>query len=119
MDNEEIWVLSRNSEFQKRIGSSIAKAAAAISGEDPAPYTQIWVDKRHKLATSVINSNGTYTKTFSINSAAQSGLNSVITINVDGSLQYTGVGTLDADIDFTVISLWDDVAGVSYDDKQP
>ncbi len=122
MDNLEVYQLAYNSEFKKRISSSIAIAASAISGEDPTSYGgagSAWSNKRHSLATRVINDNTGFAKIFSINSAAQTGLNTVIEINPDGSLNYIGGGSLDSDIDFTINSLWDDVAGVSYEDKNP
>ncbi|MCP4586007.1 hypothetical protein [Pseudoalteromonas sp.] len=122
MNNLEIYQLAYNSEFQKRISSSIAGAASAISGENPTSVGGVgssWANKRHALATRVINDNTGFTRILSFNSAAQAGLNTVVEINPDGSLNYIGTGSLDSDIDFTVSSLWDDVAGVSYEDKNP
>jgi hypothetical protein len=122
MDNKQIYELSVNNEFNQRISSSIAKSANNISGEDPSSYGgvgSIWANKRHQLATNVINTPKSFAKIFALQAAAQPGLNSVITIESNGSLTYTGAGTLDNDIDFTVNSLWDDVAGVSYEDKNP
>ena len=121
MDNKGIFELSVNAEFSQRIAASVAKAANQISGEDPTSYGGVgsdWANKRHDLATRSINNSTAYSKIFSLQAAAQSGLNSVITIESNGSLTYTGGGTLDADIDFTITSLWDDVAGVSFEDIQ-
>ena len=121
MDNLEIFELSKNSEFHKRIAASVAKAANSISGEDPTSVGGVssnWANKRHNLATKVIFDSQGYTKIFALQAAAQSGLNTVIEIvETDGSLLYTGSNDIDNDIDYVIASLWDDVAGVSYGDK--
>lgn len=122
MDFLEIQDLINNSEFQKRVSSAISKTANSVSGEDPTSYGgqgSTWSTKRHNLASSVLLDNAGFAKIFKINCAVQPGLNGVITIENDGSLTYTGTGSIDSDIEFTVNSLWDDIAKVSYDDKNP
>jgi len=116
MANTHIYALSKNAEFNKIISASIEKAASQISGEDSAPYTAIWARKRHDLASNVINDMQGYAVIFANICSAQPGLYSTITINPDGTL--TSTGDIDSDTDFTVNSVWDDVAKVSYDEKQ-
>ena len=117
MANTDIYDLMKNAEFKQIITASIEKAASQISGENPLLLTAIWAQKRHALATRVINDAQGYAVIFADVCAAQAGLYSTITINPDGSL--TSSGDIDSDIDFTVNSVWDDVAGISYDEKQP
>jgi hypothetical protein len=122
MNYLQIQDLINNAEFRKRISSAISVAATNISGEDPTSVGgqgSTWSNKRHALATGVLRDNQGYTKVFSINSATQPGLNTVIEINPDGSLNYIGGNSLDQDIEYTVSSIWDDTSGVSYDDKNP
>ena len=119
MTNLEINTLAKNAEFRKIVESSIVKAATLISGEDSTALTDSEASKRHDKATSVLNNSQSQLMGFSYAAAAQSGLNTVITIEDDQSLTYTGTGTLDSDIDFTIASIWDDMSGVSFADKQP
>jgi hypothetical protein len=117
--NAEIYELGYNQNFKENIQVAILKAATQVSGEDPSGMSDEKRDKRHNLATAVIGSPGGYSIIFANICAAQSGLYSVITVEEDDSLTYTGGGTLDGDIEFTVDSVWDDVAGVSYVDNNP
>ncbi len=118
MDTLEINELAKNSEFRKRIESAIVWAANQISGEDSTSLTEIQAQKRHNKATTVLNGSQVETPKFSYGAAVQSGLNTVIEINEDGSLDYTGGGTLDSDIAYVITTIWDDMSGVSYADLQ-
>ena len=124
MTNLEINQLAKNPEFRKRIESAIVLAATQISGEnpvkpDPAPdLTVIQAQRRHNKATTVLNDSQNETPKFAYAAAAQAGLNSVIGINEDGSLNYTGGASLDGDIAFIITNIWDDMSGVSYADLQ-
>jgi len=117
MANTDIWALSKNAEFRKIVSASIEKAASQISGENPLLLTAVWAQKRHALATKVILNVQGYAMIFAGICSAQAGLYSTITINPDGSL--TSSGDIDSDTDFTVNAVWDGVAGISYDEKQP
>ena len=123
MNLQEINELSKNSELRKRVKSAILVAATQISGEDPTTVTPaltaIQAQKRHSRATLVINSSQKQAEVFANAISAQPGLYSTIQIGENDELVYEGTGTLDGDIQFTVNSVWDDVAGVSYEDKQP
>ena len=114
MNNYQIYELARNINFGKLIEVGIVAAATSISGEAPEGKTEMQLEKRHKLATLVLNNPTQNILKFAIASATQAGLNSVITIEEDGSLTYTGAGTIDDDVAFTVASIWDDIAGVKY-----
>lgn len=119
MSNTKIYNLGYNSELRKITEASILLAATQISGEDPSGKTAIEASKRHSLATRVLNGSQSMAMIFAKAVAAQPGFNTVVDINSDGSLNYTGTGSLDGDLDYTVASIWDDVAGVSFADKQP
>lgn len=116
MTNENILLLSR--QIRDKVESGIALAATQISGEDPtAPVinlTAIQASKRHSLATSVLNNTQEYAKRFALPCAAQQGLND----EYDSNLNYIGANE-DSSINFTINSVWDDMAGVSYSDLNP
>lgn len=121
MSNDKIYKLGMNAQLRELTEASILVAATQISGEDPSnpenPLTPVRAAKRHSLATSVCNGSQAMAMKFAKCVAAQSGFYSVVDINQDGTLNYTGGGSLDGDLDFTVNSVWDDIAGVSFDDK--
>lgn len=119
MSNTKIYQLGRNAELREITEASILRAATEISGEDPADKGVNEALKRHILATQVINNSQQKAIIFAKAVAAQSGFYTVVDINADGSLNYTGGESLDSDLDFTIRSIWNDVAGVSYTDEQP
>ena len=124
MTNLQINTLAKNSELRKIIESSIVVAAVKISGENPGAVTpnltEVQARKRHAKATSVLANSQLQAPSFAYAAASQPGLNSVITINTDGSLTYTGSNPqgLDGDVDYIIESIWDDLSGVSYEDLQ-
>jgi hypothetical protein len=123
MANTDIYDLSINNEFKEIIQVAMLKAATQISGEDPTGKTDIEALKRHNLATNAIRSTESWTIIFADTCSAQPGLYSVVSVGGTGlptdPLVYAGGDTLDNAIEFTVNSVWDDVAGVSYADKNP
>jgi hypothetical protein len=116
--NKHIYDLGINSELRKLTEGSIMVAATQISGEDPAGKTTIELAKRQSLANRVISGSQRQAIIFAKAVAAQAGFYSVVTIEASGSLTYTGTGTLDSDLDFTVSSVWDDIAGITFADTQ-
>lgn len=116
--NEKIYNLGRNAELRRITESSIITAATKISGENPAGMGENEVIKRHSLATRVINGSQNQAIIFAKTVASQVGFYSIVDINEDGSLNYTGTQTLDEALNYTVETVWSDVAGVSYSDEQ-
>jgi hypothetical protein len=114
MDNLKILELSNKTEFVKRIKVAYILAATNIVGENPAAYTAIQATKRHNLATAILNDPSKYQRKFALVLAVQPGLNDKYDPE---TLDYIGTNQ-DADIAFTINSIWDDMSGVSYADKQ-
>lgn len=119
MTNENIYNLSRKSDFRIKIEAGIViYAINDVSGEDPAipdpDLTTIQAQKRHALSTSVLNGAQEYAIRFSIACAARDGLNAQYDIN----LAYTG-GDEDAAINNQIENIWDNMAGVSFLDLNP
>lgn len=90
------WSLANNEDFRKRIEVAIITAAVDINGETPSGNANI-DGKRKALALSIINSPSSYVERFA---------KSVVT-NVAIS-----VSSNDGDIQFTVNSVWNDIAGI-------
>ena len=109
MTNENILLLSQKDDFRKKIQSGIVLAATQISGETPTNLTDAQAAKRQSLANNVLTNSQEYAKRFSLACAAQQGLND----SYDADLNYIGTNE-DSDINFTINSVWDDMAGVSY-----
>lgn len=83
--------------FQNRVQIAVVKAAANVAGEAQGAMGQVKWIKRHTLAVAVLAAPETYVQKFSFG-VVREGL-------------VTPAST-DADIEFTVASLWDDFAGV-------
>lgn len=95
--------------FQGRVRMSTIRAANAIVGEDwqTASFSQAKADKRHQLGVTILGGS---------QGSMQSFFNSVAAIDGDVADQST---ILDATIDTTVDSVWDDIAGVTFDENVP
>jgi hypothetical protein len=92
----ESYELSVNPEFRKRIQIAIAKIALDVVGE--ASSGIVVKDKRRKdLGIGILNNPSAYVERFSI---------AVVTNPVINS------NSSDGDIEFTVSSVFDDIAGV-------
>jgi hypothetical protein len=93
--------LATDEAFRLRVRVSIVTAAKDVMGEAKGVMTDTVFNKRQELAHQVINNSAGYLDRFSwavISNAA-----------------ITGAST-DSDIQFTVNSLWGDLAGVSITD---
>jgi hypothetical protein len=94
--------------FQGRVKMSSYRAANAIAGEDwqALGYSQAKANKRHQLAVTVLSGSKGAIQSFYDSVAAQIG---------DVADQST---LTDAQIDTSVDSVWDDIAGVTFDENQ-
>jgi hypothetical protein len=111
-------ILANNNEFKTRIKMLMIKTGTSIVGEDTTTMNESRAEKRHKLGVSVLNYPDINVEKFAYTCAVQSGLNSVVSVGGTGlptdPLIYTGGSTLDNDIEFTISSVWDDIAGVKF-----
>ena len=95
--------------FQGRVRMSTTRAANSIVGEDwqTANFSQAKADKRHQLGVTILSgSQGTMQSFFTSVAAA------------DGDVADQS-SIPDATIDTTVDSVWDDIAGVTFDENVP
>lgn len=90
--------LSLNPDFRGRVKVAISMACTAIVGEAVTPGKEAKHAKRHSLGQSALLNPNSYLDPF-VNAVVS---NPVITL-----------GSPDADIQFTVISVFDDLAGVT------
>lgn len=80
---------------------AILKVATDVAGETPAdPVNIVKDDKRHTLAAAILNPGGVALWFQSFAEAC-------------ASLGTLTASSLDADIEFTVASIWDDMAGIT------
>ena len=109
--------LQQSNEFRQRIKNLLIKVCHAIVGESETGQTEAYWSKRNLLGTNVLNDIGAYLDRFVDSCSVQAGLNSAITVGFNGELVYNGGQTLDQDIEFTITSVFDDIAGVRSSDK--
>ncbi|WP_433234016.1 hypothetical protein [Actinomadura nitritigenes] len=90
--------LAADDTFRSRVRVALAVAASQIMGEDPAPYSDDQYGLRQSLALQVLHSaaGGTLLEAFVWAVVANPAISDVST---------------DSDIQFTVNSAWDDMAG--------
>jgi hypothetical protein len=91
---EDIFLLARRSSFVERIQAAIAKAAVAVAAEAPQEGERPRL--RRALSAKVLENSEEYAPRFALAVAT----NAVIT-----------QGSSDSDIEFTVNSMWDAIAG--------
>ena len=95
--------------FQGRVRMSATRAANAIVGEDwqTLNFSQAKANKRHQLGVTLLGgSQGSMQSLFTSVAAA------------DGEVADNNL-ILDATIDTTVDAVWDDIAGVTFDENVP
>lgn len=91
--------------FRARVKQAVIKAAHAIVGEDTSSYSAAKAAKRHDLGVTILRGNDVVISSFIFSIASQVG-------DEDDQADISD-GTLDT----TVASVWDDIAGVSYDEN--
>lgn len=96
-------------DFQARVKMSAFRAANAVVGEDwqTANFSQAKADKRHALGVQVLGGDRVILSSFYNSVGADVG---------DVADPST---ILDATIDTSVDSVWDDIAGVTFDENVP
>ena len=101
--------VSQDPLFQGRVKASTYRAANAVVGEDwqLANYSQAKADKRHQLGVTVLSGSQGALLSFYSSVGADVG---------DVADQST---ILDTAIDTSVDSVWDDIAGVTFEENVP
>ena len=88
-----------NPDFQVRVRQSMVKTALSVVGETPAdPPNTALDDKRHALGVAILENISTHEMTF--RRAVVAG----------GTITEASI---DADVEFMVVSVFDDIAGVT------
>jgi|GEM_PF-4401000 len=100
--------VSQDTTFQGRVRMSAFRAADAVVAEDRQTlgYGEAKATKRHLLGVTVLSGNHTILVSFYSSVAAQIG-------DVDDQADLT-----DVQIDTAVDAVWDDIAGVTYEENQ-
>jgi hypothetical protein len=99
MGFQESYDLLSDSGFQIKVREAMVKSALAILGETPAsPANTTLDDKRHALAEAVLVDIDMYAVRFR---------------EACASLGTLTTSSTDADVEFTVSAVWNDMAGVS------
>ncbi len=95
----DLKLLADDLTFREKVEISMLKTALAIVGETPASPANLSLDvKRHDLGNAVLLSRTRWLDTFSYAAASE------------GSLT---TSSTDAQVETVVISVWDDIAGVT------
>jgi hypothetical protein len=109
MSLDQQAAVSNDPLFQGRCQMSTYRAANAVAGEDwqTANYSQAKADKRHQLAVTILGGSKGAMQSFFDSVAAQIG---------DVADQST---LTDGQIDTAVDSVFDDIAGVTFEENVP
>ena len=123
MTNSQSTKLAQNSDFRTSVIGSITSAAHAVVGEDPTllgGVGSVWANKRHELAFAIINFVNDKAAIFAQACAVDDNFNKNITFDENDFIIWGGaVDGFDGALDLLVLELFDNVAGVSYADKNP
>lgn len=109
-DFDKVAKLITLSDYRSRVEQAIAKAALDIKGENPTAFKPEKAQKRNALADLVLNSPEAYSARF--------GRAIALTFNWNGQPERNGNIT-DQQIYDTAAAVWDDIAGITYDEAQP
>lgn len=113
-ENHEV---GRNAEFKRITEIAILKVGTQVAGEDTTGMQPVVATKRATLANNVFYASKDQAVKFAMHLASLGTIS--VTVDDNGDLNYTGGGSLDADVEFSVSSIWNDRAGVTYDDLNP
>jgi len=111
MTYTQLEKLAINPTFKAVVKIAVTKAANDIAFESDAAMSLEMYNKRHDLAMSVLANPVGQTDLFALHCAS---LNTILCEVVDGELVYTGSQTVDNDVQYTVNSIWNARAGVTY-----
>jgi hypothetical protein len=98
----DLDALAKDPEFQKKIKVAVVNAATNISSEAPTEGYQKYHDKRSSYSQQILNAPANFVEPFAYSCASRQ------TLSMDSS---------DQDIQFTVNSVFDAMAGVTYSEK--
>ena len=115
MDYTQLEKLAVNPKFLRVVKVAITRAASQIANESNAAMSVEMYNKRHSLAMSVLANPEGQTKLFGLHCASLGTLGIEV---VGDELSYTGTETVDNDIQFTVNSIWNARAGVTFIELQ-
>lgn len=93
--------------FNARVTAAIVTAAQQISGEEMTAGHETYYDKRAQLALEVLRAPVQKTSSF------------VWGVAVNPTIVASGTAASDGDIQFTVNSVWDDIAGIRSGEAPP
>lgn len=95
------YALRNDSAFQEKVKMAVLKSALAVVGETPADPANVAVDtKRHTLGLAALTEGA-------------DGSTSVRFINALAAVGTLSAASTDADVEFTVNAVWNDLAGVT------
>ena len=114
MDNAKL--LAVNLHFKTRMRFSLLKVASQISAEDPAELGADQAAKRHSLATAAMI-GGSVNGTYMVPDGIRDSFVHVLAAN-EVMLNSEAETVEDSVYDAAVTAHWDEIAGVSYADKQ-
>ena len=100
-------------DFRRKVAIAIIRVAKIIGGENQSSFTLQQWQKRAALSTSVLGVEFTGDPPTS-----QPGIDTWLDTFANGTAEVASItgASSDADIEFTVTAMWDDVAGVSGQD---
>lgn len=107
MTLDQISATARDDDFRARVKAAVYGAAVAIVGEDTSSMTPAKAQKRHRLGVAVLQNNVATHENFCWAVSTQVG---EVAVPAD---------IIDAAISSTVSAVWDDIAGVTYDESNP
>lgn len=99
------WQTATNPDFKARIKVLLIGSCIDIIGEDPANKSTAYIEKRHSLAVQILNNPEFFIERFAF--AVVSYNSSIITTE-----------SSDSDIQWTVNTVFSDIAGVTYAESQ-
>jgi hypothetical protein len=107
MSLQQIYDASLHPTFVQQVKAAVWKAAEAIVGEDwqTSGYSQAKATKRHTIGVEILRGNPQTMQSF-VNAVAAD------VEPADPS------SVADNDIDTSVAAVWDDIAGVTYEENQ-
>lgn len=93
--------------LRSRVAATITKVATDVMGEAKGSMTDAQMDKRSALAWNTLLDPVRGTDRF------------MWAVCVNPTIAAAGIDATDGDLEYVVISVWDDIAGVTTADKTP
>lgn len=96
----DITTLANSPTFRNRVKGAMVTTAISVVGEALTPGKETLLDKRHSLGVEILNSTDGKVNSFALSVAA------------NPTVLAAGEAATDGDIEFTVVSVYNDIAGV-------